>query len=93
LEEVTIRLYVLDETSLPSLAVHEHHEHQRGSAAADEDNNECTESPSPAVLVVEHVGDHGCGESACDTRSSVEGEDDHAVRQAGAIRGHDVGNE
>jgi hypothetical protein len=93
LEDVATRFHLFDETSFLSLAVHEDHEHQCGGAETDEDDDEGTESPAPAVLVVEQVGNRRSGKGACDTRGSVEREDNHAIPQRGAICRHDVGNE
>jgi hypothetical protein len=93
LKNIAIRVHLLDQTSFLGPAVHDYHQDHRWKGDSTEDDNEGTVSPTPVWTVPEQISDPRSGECSCNTRGSVDSEDDHAVLQRGDIGSHDVANE
>lgn len=93
MENITIRLDLLNQTSFLGPAVHDYHQDHSRKGNATEDDNEGTVSPTPVRTEPEVLSDPRSGECSCNARGSVDSEDDHTVLQRGDIGSHDVANE
>lgn len=83
-------LFLLQDTNLGGLALHDHHVQGNRERHTGNDDGKGAERPAEVEIIVEQVCNFGASEGAGNCGRTVDAEHDHAVFQRGHVGEHDI---